>query len=349
MTAWEKLRVNLSRALAGIGFALCFTGNALAQEHGQASIFIYHRFGETQYPTTSVSIAQLEAHIAELKSGRYQVMSLDAIIDALAAGQPLPEHAVAISIDDGFATTYTQAWPRLRAAGLPFTLFITTQVIDEKSSSILSWDQIREMLAGGGVTIGHHSGAHQHMPQASEAANAADIAKASARFKEELGMQPNLFAYPYGEYSRRDRNQIAALGFKAAFGQHSGVVHSGADRFALPRFAMNAQYGGKDRFKLVANALPMPVLDITPEDPLLGPDNNPPAFGFTVQKTVTGLDRLQCYASTQDAPVPIQQLGDDRVEVRMPTPFARGLGRINCTLPERDGRWRWLGQAFYIP
>ncbi len=348
MIAWEKLKGNLWRVLAGACLAL-LSGAAVAQDHGQASIFIYHRFGEMKYPTTSVSIAQLEAHIAELVSGRYQVMPLDAIIDALAAGQPLPEHAVAISIDDAFASTYTQAWPRLRAAGLPFTLFITTDSIDEKSSNNLSWDQIREMLAGGGVTIGHHSAAHQHMPRANEAMNSADIAKASARFKTELGMQPNLFAYPYGEYTLRDRNQIAALGFKAAFGQHSGVVHSGADRFALPRFAMNLRYGSKERFKLAANALPMPVLNITPEDPLLGPDNNPPAFGFTVQSMVTGLDRLQCYASTQDAAVPVQRLGDNRIEVRMPAPFPRGRGRINCTLPERGGRWRWLGQAFVIP
>ncbi len=348
MIAWEKLKGNLRRVLAGVCLAL-LSGAAVAQDHGQASIFIYHRFGEMKYPTTSVSIAQLEAHIAELVSGRYQVMPLDAIIDALAAGQPLPEHAVAISIDDGFASTYTQAWPRLRAAGLPFTLFITTDSIDEKSSNNLSWDQIREMLAGGGVTIGHHSAAHQHMPRANEAVNSADIARASARFKTELGMQPSLFAYPYGEYTLRDRNQIAALGFKAAFGQHSGVVHSGADRFALPRFAMNLRYGSKERFKLAANALPMPVLNITPEDPLLGPDNNPPAFGFTVQSMVTGLDRLQCYASTQDAAVPVQRLGDNRIEVRMPTPFPRGRGRINCTLPERGGRWRWLGQAFVIP
>lgn len=349
MTAWGKLKVNLWRVLAGACLALLSGGVAVAQDHGQASIFIYHRFGETKYPTTSVSIAQLEAHIAELTSGRYQVMPLDAIIDTLAAGRPLPEHAVALSIDDGFASTYTQAWPRLRAAGLPFTLFITTDWIDEKSSNNLSWDQIREMLAGGGVTIGHHSAAHLHMPQANEAANSADIARASVRFKTELGMQPTLFAYPYGEYTRRDRNQIAALGFRAAFGQHSGVVHGGADRFALPRFAMNVHYGNKERFELLANALPLPVLDITPEDPLLGPDNNPPAFGFTVQSMVTGLDRLLCYASTQDAPVPVQRLGDNRIEVRMPAPFPRGRGRINCTLPDSSGRWRWLGQAFVIP
>lgn len=341
--------MKMTRQLAGGVCALVLAGNALAQDHGQASVFIYHRFGETAYPTTSVSIAQLEAHIAELKSGPYQVMPLEAIIDAMAAGVALPDHAVAITIDDGFASVYSQAWPRLRAAGLPFTLFISTDAIDEGLRAQLSWDQIREMLAGGGVSIGHHSGAHQHMPKASQAANAADLAKATQRFKTELGLQPVLFAYPYGEFSKRERAQIAGMGFKAAFGQHSGVVHSGSDRFSLPRFAMNLHFASRERFALAANALPLPALDIVPDDSILEPKNNPPLFGFTVPAGVTGLDRLSCYASNQEAAVPVHQLDENRIEVRMTEAFAQGRGRINCTLPDRSGRWRWLGQAFVIP
>lgn len=329
--------------------ALMTAGNALAQDHGQASVFIYHRFGETDFPTTSVTIAQLEAHIAELKSGRYQVMTVEEIVGAMAEGKPLPEHAVAITIDDGFASTYHTAWPRLRAAGLPFSIFISTDAIDDRLARHMNWDQIREMLAGGGVSIGHHSAAHQHMPRTSQAANHADLAKARARFRAELGIDPALFAYPYGEFSARDRNQIAGLGFKAAFGQQSGVVHGGADRFSLPRFAMNVHYASRDRFVLAANALPLPVLDIVPDDTILGPENNPPVFGFTVLASISNLDRLTCYASTQDAAVPVQLLGENRVEVRMDKPFPPGRGRINCTLPGSAGRWRWLGQAFVIP
>lgn len=349
MTAWEKFRQVLRRDLAGICLALISAGSAMAQDHGQASVFMYHRFGETQYPTTSVDIAQFEAHIAELRSGRYQVMPLEAIVDTLASGQSLPEHAVALTMDDGFASVYREAWPRLRAAGLPFTIFVSTDSVDEKSVSGLSWDQIREMLAAGGVSIGHHGAAHNHMPRLTEAQIDADIKRGNARFKAELGQQPVLFAYPYGEFTRRDRNQIAALGFKAAFGQYSGVVHSGADRFGLPRFALNQNYGALERFRLVANALAFPVRDITPEDPLLTPENNPPAFGFTVQAGITGLERLTCYASNQDAAVSHEVLSENRIEVRMPKPFERGHGRrINCTLPDASGRWRWLGQPFVI-
>jgi len=357
MTAWEKFRQALPGLFGGASLALLCIGGALqearaeepAPERGQASVFVYHRFEEPRFASTSINISQFEAHIAELKSGRYQVLPLETIIDALAAGEKLPEHAVAITIDDGFASVYTQAWPRLRAAGLPFTLFITTDSADNNSGSNLTWDQLREMLAAGGVSIGHHTASHPHMPRKTEAQISADIKKATARFKKELGLEPKLFAYPFGEFSKRDRNQIAALGFKAAFSQYSGVVHSGAERFSLPRFSMNAPYGDLQRFKRLANALPLHVTEITPDDPVLVPDNNPPAFGFTVQGSLEGLEQLACYSNNVPSRLPLERLGDNRIEVRLKTPFPRGFGRINCTAPDAStGRWRWMGQAFVI-
>lgn len=358
MTAWEKISRVLSPAAGGTCLALLLWAGAFdsvraqepAPDRGQASVFVYHRFEEPRYASTSIGIGQFEAHVAELSSGRYQVMPLEAIIDALAAGEKLPEYTVAISIDDGFASVYTHAWPRLRAANLPFTLFIATDSIDNNTGANLSWDQLREMLAAGGVSIGNHTAAHPHMPRKTEAQVSADINKATARFKKELGLEPALFSYPYGEFSKRDRNQIAALGFKAAFSQFSGVVHSGAERFSLPRFSMNMPYGDLERFKMLANALPLHVMDLTPDEPVLAPDNNPPAFGFTVQGSLEGLEQLACYSNNLKARLPLERLGDNRIEVRMNTPFPPGFGRINCTVRDAPtGRWRWMGQAFVIP
>ena len=37
---------------------------------------MYHRFGETKYPSTNVTLEQFEAHLDELKSSKYKVMPL---------------------------------------------------------------------------------------------------------------------------------------------------------------------------------------------------------------------------------------------------------------------------------
>ena len=249
-----------------------------------------------------------------------------------------------ITIDDAYASVYAHAWPRLRAAGLPFTVFVSTDAIDDGAGGMMTWDQIRE-LAAAGVTIGHHAAAHAHMAGADAAANAADIARATRRFREELGAVPTLFAYPYGEYGLALRSAIAAAGFIAAFGQHSGVAHARSDWFALPRFALNERYGDLDRFALVAQALPLRVADVTPSEPVLV--NNPPSFGFTVTDDVGDLGRLKCYASGASAAT-VERPGARRIEVRIGKPFPPGRARINCTLPGPDGRWRWFGTQFLV-
>ena len=79
-------------------------------------------------------------------------MALPDIIAALENGTPLPDRAVAITIDDGYLSVYEQAWPRLRDAGIPFTLFLSTDSIDAEYKSFMRWDHVREMVAGGNVT-----------------------------------------------------------------------------------------------------------------------------------------------------------------------------------------------------
>ncbi|MFQ5783423.1 MAG: polysaccharide deacetylase family protein [Alphaproteobacteria bacterium] len=332
-------------ALALAALAALAAAPAADAVAGSAVFLMYHRFGETRLPSTNVTIEQFEAHIAELKNDGYTVLPVPEIVAALKSGAPLPDRAIGITIDDAYASVYREAWPRFKAAGLPFTLFVSTDAVDKGLRGMMTWEQIRE-LAGGGVTIGHHGAAHAHMAQADPAENAADIARASGRFEAELGRAPELFAYPYGEYGTALRDTVAASGFAAAFGQQSGVAHNRSDMFALPRYALNEQYGNIKRFRLVANTLPLPVSDITPSDPLLGP--NPPPFGFTVAEGVENLARLACFASGQGA-AKLERLGSRRIEVRMKAPFPSGRARINCTVPGPDGRWRWFGTQFVVP
>ena len=306
---------------------------------------MYHRFGEEAYPATNIRLDQFEAHLKELRDGGYAVLPVPEIIASLHAGRPLPERTVGITIDDAYSSVYSEAWPRLRSAGFPFTLFIATDAVDAGYDRIMTWQQIRE-LSGAGVSIGHHTASHLHMADMDPARNAAELAKATARFKTHLGESPSLFAYPYGEFSLAVRDVVVAAGFSAAFGQHSGVIHGGTEPFALPRFPLNEKYGNLNRFRLVASALPLPVSDVTPRDILLG-YNNPPDFGFTVAPGIANLPALACYATGQGRAT-IERLGIKRFEVRFSGPFPPGRARVNCTMPGPGTRWRWFGIQFHV-
>jgi peptidoglycan/xylan/chitin deacetylase (PgdA/CDA1 family) len=309
---------------------------------------MYHRFGEAEFPSTNISIEQFDAHIHELSKEEYSVKPLPEIIAALRTGRPLPNNTVGISIDDTYLSVYEVAWPRLRKANFPFTLFVATEPVDYRSPHHMTWAQLRE-LANAGVTIGNHTVTHPHMPLLSSSRNLAEINKSNARFKTELGFVPDLIAYPYGEFSLAVRAVTKQAGFAVGFGQHSGVLHRGSDFLNLPRFAFNEVYGDVSRLRMAARALPLHARDVTPADTLLTKSNNPPLFGFTVDKIPPKrLSRLACYVSGQGK-TRIERLGARRVEIRMTRAFRPGRTRINCTLPEKGGRWRWFGKQFFVP
>ncbi len=60
----------------------------------------------------------------------YTVMSLDELVERLHRGSALPRRSVAITFDDGYRDNYTQAFPALRAEGLPATFYVATGCID---------------------------------------------------------------------------------------------------------------------------------------------------------------------------------------------------------------------------
>lgn len=330
------------------GIVLQFGLSCTAVAESSAVVFMYHRFGEDKYPTTSVRIEQLEEHIAELTSGKYKVGKLPEVVEALRTGKPLPDRTIVITVDDAFKSVYTEGWPRFRKAGLPFTLFVATKPIDDGLPGSMTWDQIRE-LHKAGVTIGNHTVTHPHMPRFEPPRNDREIRNSDERFRAELGFSPKLFAYPYGETSLAIRKQVMDAGFTAAFGQHSGVGFHGGDLHYLPRFSMNESYGGIQRFRMAANALPLTVKELTPSNIMLTPETNPPQFGFTVYgRAVPLLSKLTCYVSGQGR-ARLVMLGPQRVETRMSHAFPPGRARINCTMPALGGRWRWFGRQFVVP
>jgi poly-beta-1,6-N-acetyl-D-glucosamine N-deacetylase len=327
---------------------LLWVGCGLNQAANGAVAIMYHRFGESSYPSTNITIAQFESHIEALKRSPYYVIPITDLAAALKEGREPQKNAIVITIDDAYQSVYTQAWPRLRAANLPFAVFVSAATIGHGHN--MTWDQLRE-LRDSGVYIGNHGDLHRHMAHDDNAQNILEIERAKKRFAEEMGptnrTTPQIFAYPYGEASNAVKNALIETGFDVAFGQHSGAIGGTSDRYYLPRFSLNEQYGGRDRFTQIIGALPLPVHDLTPSNPLIGGTfgPNPPAFGFTIGPSLNNLENLACYHSAFGA-VPFTKLGAHRFEVRFAKPFAPGRSRINCTMPGPDRRTYWFGVQF---
>jgi peptidoglycan/xylan/chitin deacetylase (PgdA/CDA1 family) len=314
---------------------------ATARAADHATILMYHRFGEDKYPTTNVRIEQFEEHLEILASGEYSVWPLQDIISNLQAGKPVPDRTVAITIDDAYLSVYEVAMPRLKARGFHATLFVATRPVDRDLRNYMDWDQLREWQAAG-FDIGSQTQTHPHMHRQSIEVNREELKVSNDRFLAELGIRPTLFAYPYGEYNLGVIDLVKAAGFEAAFGQNSGVAHGYDGFFELPRFAMNEQYGNRERLELAINGLPLKVSEIVPEDVVLSA--NPPLYGFTLAPDMDQERQLRCF-NRKYGKLDVAIIGR-RAEIRMPGPLVGKRARVNCTMPGPEGRWRWFGRQF---
>jgi len=313
------------------------------QNVNYASVLMYHRFGENKYPTTNIKMDQFSDHIKELIKTKYNVIKIQDGLNAIQNISLVKDRSVIITIDDAYSSVFNNAWPILKKYGLPFTLFVSTDVIDNKTPGYMSWEEIR-ILRDNGVTIGSQTKSHPHMHNLNENQIVKELEFSNSRFVQEIGSKPEIFAYPYGEYNLNVVEKIKINGFKAAFGQHSGVAHLSLGLYQLPRFAMNETYGNMQRFLLAVNAKPIPISDLSPKDPVI--IKNPPFYGFTLSDTIKPKGIVRCFASN-GIKSETKRLGKNRIEVRLEKPFPKGRGRINCTMSAGE-RWRWLGRQFII-
>jgi len=308
-----------------------------------AVILTYNRIDERGPAGTTLKSETLDQHLRELTGGGYTIMPVADIVAAVRAGRALPDKAVGLTFDDAYASFYKHAWPRLQAAKVPFTLFVSTALVDDGGPDMMTWDQVREVAENGGA-IGHHGERPGDMPLLSEEEIETSLSDSTARFISVLGRKPLLFAYPSGSFGTTARTLVAAHGFEGAFGLHGGPVHAGSDPFALPRFSLSDAYGTLGRLRMVATTLPVKVKDVTPTDARV--TRNPPAVGFTIDQDLKNRQELRCY--TFELNPTLEWLGDNRVELRYAKPLPLGRIRVNCTMPGPGGRWYWLGMMLFL-
>jgi len=323
-----------------------------------AVVFMYHHFGVEKYPATNVTLAQFEAHLDYLEQHDYTVWPLQDIVTALEQGRRLPARTVAITIDDAYTSVYTEAWPRLRQHNWPFTVFVSTDVIDQHLEAFMSWDQMREMHASG-VTFANHSSTHDHMTRRQAGEDQQhwltrvrdDIDHAQQRLQQELGTAPKLFAYPYGEYNLALKGLLKKLGY-TAFTQQSGAIaiYPYTDRQLLPRFPMADHYADIDQFETKIATLALPVISAEPEEPLT--TDTRPTLTVTLDDTRLGAEQrqqLRCYVTGQGQ-TPVSWLDDRRFTVTALQPLAQGRNRYNCTAPSGQGqRYFWFSRLWIVP
>ena len=304
---------------------------------------MYHRFNENKYPSTNVRMEIFKEQMNTIKNLDYQFYDPSLFISEF--DKPKSKKQILITIDDGFKSFYTEAWPFLKKNKIPFILFVSTEPVGKYG--YMNWDEIIEIEKSDIGFIGHHSHTHEYLIDMREDEFINDIETSTKIFKEKLGYVPKIFSYPFGEYSLYMKNYISK-NFEVAFGQHSGVIDLNKDKFELPRFPINEKYGDLKRFKSLINYAPLEYKNLKPEEKKISETNNPPKLIIEFFKEQKNINNINCY-SNDGGNWKKSKLNfeEQTLTITFEEKFLPRRGRINCSLND-GGNWRWFGTQFTV-
>ena len=307
---------------------------------------MYHRFNENKYPSTNIQIDVFKEQLKIIEREKIKFIHPNNFEKSLSENKG--QRKILFTVDDGLSSFYQNAWPILKKKKIPFILFVNTREVG--SYNYMNWEQILELYKDENVEIGNHSHSHEYLVEENPETIKKDIVKSIRIFEDKLGKSSKFFSYPFGEYSLEFKKIIKDLGFKYAFGQHSGVIDETKDLWELPRFPINEKYGEIKRFSTLMKTLPLKFKKISPEDRYLLQSKNPPKVNIEFHENIKNLKQLNCFSNEgnkwRNSKILFKE--ENLLEIEISEKFIGERGRINCSLREKDGFWRWLGIQYVV-
>jgi peptidoglycan/xylan/chitin deacetylase (PgdA/CDA1 family) len=216
-------------------------GGITADGYQTVPILCYHRFAPSCSSPLCMPADVFEKQIRHLKMNGYRVISPQELIEFLDYRKPIPKKAVMISIDDGYRSAYTMAYPILRKYGFTATLFVYIDYVGISRKAI-TWEQLKE-LKRAGFTIGSHSVAHSDLTKPLEnetpgkylARLNKEIYRSKKIIDKKLNQDTIIFSYPFGRQNKKVASMVKQAGYKIAVTVDRGSNPFFMDPFLLKR------------------------------------------------------------------------------------------------------------------
>ncbi|NWG01522.1 MAG: polysaccharide deacetylase family protein, partial [Syntrophaceae bacterium] len=188
-------------------------------------ILLYHRFGHIASDTMTVTTSLFESHLNYLKGNDYQVIRLVDLIDYYyGKRRPFPPRVAVITVDDGHFSVYREMFPLIKKHKIPVTLFIYPSAISNASYA-MTWGQLKEMKETGYFDFQSHTFWHPNfkiektrlVPSEYESFVDMQLKKSKKKLEEELKVNVNMLAWPFGIYDNDLIRKAREAGYWATF------------------------------------------------------------------------------------------------------------------------------------
>lgn len=213
------------------------------EDQVELPVAMYHHISKSpsRLGNFVVSPTQFEDDLKYIKKSGYETISAKQLIDFFEKGTDLPEKPIMITFDDGNESVHEYALPLLQkynmkaiisVIGKHTDIFSDENAIRHINYSHVTWSQLKEMQESGVFEIGNHTYDMHDNPGGKRYgvlikkgesdedyrdALTKDIGGLSDQIEKEVGVKPEVFAYPFGKSSKKTKEIIKDLGFKIIF------------------------------------------------------------------------------------------------------------------------------------
>lgn len=223
----------------GIGKKFIFSSADYKNDKIFLPVIMYHSIHEGAAADYEVTPFQIESDLKYLKENGYHSVSAQNLIDYVYNGGELPEKPVMITLDDGFYNNFYYLLPLLEKYDMTAIVSIVGTYTENDAVadphipeySYLTWEDINNMLDSGRFEIGNHTfdmhssegsrkGCHIKKDESSEEYYFAfenDISKLQTLIKENTGISPVIFTYPFGYTCKESIPILRENGFLITF------------------------------------------------------------------------------------------------------------------------------------
>jgi len=217
-----------------------------AQKNTRLYVLMYHHVvpDGTNCNDWTITVSRLREDLQWLQDNGYTCI----LPRELAAGALLPEKAVMVTFDDGYASNYHLAFPLLQEFETKAVISLITKRIEDGHADFLTWEMCRELNDSGLVEIGSHThdlhngevvnGIIRHPNESREAYEARvfpDILHSVELIETNVGCDVTFFAYPHGRTEKWAEEFIETTFASTAITRH-GPASIKRNLFDFPRF-----------------------------------------------------------------------------------------------------------------
>lgn len=236
-------------------------------------VLMYHHFDQDPDSVT-VTPERFREHLDALIQAGYETITEEDLYQYKTNPHyKLPKKPLLITIDDGYESNYSIAYPLLKDKGLRATIYIITSYRGQQPGYLrhFGWEEAKEMYDSGVINIESHThNLHQYVTQgktqkAAILARQANEDEASYKkrilddlktsrelIRQHIGKESISLAYPFGAYD----DTVIKLANEAGFKLHITIKEGKNlrnDKLLIHRLNVDGSYSGKQLVKKLSS------------------------------------------------------------------------------------------------